>query len=165
VSLDGECHYVQMRKRPLVIAAVTAWGLLLAGLAYYSYRTSPPTVPGQTTVTQARTTMDRVTGELEKISSSVAVGDYTQQSCSITKSRGGASIKRELTFTTTPGTEPTLLRSIASGLPAAYHAQTTDADSTITLYADAGMFVAVRGRTGDAGTVVVTLSSGCREAS
>ncbi|WP_051366459.1 hypothetical protein [Hamadaea tsunoensis] len=152
-----------MRKRTLVAVAITAWALLLAGLAYYSYRDSPPTVPGQTTIGQARDTMDRVTGELRNISSSVSVGDYAEQTCDITKARTGASIKRQLTFTTTPGGEATLLREIADGLPSAYHAQTTDQDSTISLYADAGLFVAVRGRTGDPGTVVVTMTSGCRE--
>ncbi|NUR29671.1 MAG: hypothetical protein HOV83_28120 [Catenulispora sp.] len=153
-----------MRKRSLVVAvAVTAWALLLAGLAYYSYREDAPTVPGQTTIAQARDTMDRVTGELEKISSSVSVGDYAQQSCDISKARTGASIKRQLTFTTTPGDEATLLRAIASGLPSAYHARTSDQDATISLYADAGLFVAVRGRTGDPGQVVVTMTSGCRE--
>lgn len=151
-----------MRKRTLLIAGVTAWGVLLAGLAYYSYRDGPATVPGQTTVAQARATMDRVTGELTAVSTSVQIGEYAEQQCDITNAREGRSIRRELTFTTAPGDEATLLRSIAAGLPPAYRATTTERAETITLYADAGTFVAVRGRTGDAGTVVVTLISGCR---
>jgi hypothetical protein len=152
-----------MRKRTLVTAGVAAWALILAGLAYYSYRTSPPTVPGQTTVAQARQTMDRVTGELTAVSSNVRIGEYAEQPCEITNARDGRSVKRELTFTTAPGDEATLLRSIAAELPQAYHATTTERDATVTLYADAGTFVAVRGRKGaDAGTVVVTLLSGCR---
>ncbi|MCP2325723.1 hypothetical protein HDA40_004230 [Hamadaea flava] len=153
-----------MRKR-LVIAGVAAWALLLVGLAVYSYHRDPATVPGQTTVAQARATMDRVTGELSAVSSSVKISEYAESTCEITNARGGRSVKRELTFTTTPGDEATLLRSIAAELPKAYHATTTQGDATVTLYADAGDFVAVRGRKGaDPGSVVVSLLSGCREA-
>jgi len=152
-----------MRKR-LVIAGVTIWALLLVGLAYYSYRRDPATVPGQTTIAQARQTMDKVTGELQAVSSSVQLGEYAERPCEITNARDGRSVRRELTFTTTPGDEASLLRSLAAGLPKAYRATTTADDDTVTLYADAGDFVAVRGRKGaDAGTVVVTLLSGCRE--
>jgi hypothetical protein len=152
-----------MRKRSLLIAAVVAWGVLLAGLAYYSFRTSPATVPGQTTVAQARETMDRVTGQLTAVSTSVKIGEYAEQPCDITDARTGRSIKRELTFTTTPGDEATLMRSFAAALPQAYHAMTTERDDTVTFYADAGTFVAVRGRKGaDAGSVIITLLSGCR---
>jgi hypothetical protein len=153
-----------MRKRTLVIAGVTAWALVLVGLAYYSYRRDPATVPGQTTVAQARETMDRVTGELTAVSSSVKIGEYAESTCEITNARNGRSVKRELTFSTSPGGEAALLHSLAAGLPKAYHATTTDGDTTVTMYADAGDFVAVRGRTGaDPGTVVVSLLSGCRE--
>lgn len=152
-----------MRKRSLLISAVVVWAVLLAGLAYYSYRTSPATVPGQTTVAQARETMDRVTGELTAVSTSVKIGEYAEEPCDITDARDGRSVRRELTFTTAPGDEATLLRSIAAGLPQAYHPMTTERADTVTLYADAGTFVAVRGRKGaDAGTVIVTLLSGCR---
>jgi hypothetical protein len=151
-----------MRKRTLVVTGITAWALLLLGLAFAAYRSGPDTVPGQTTVAQARSTMDRVTGELAAISPSVTIGEYAEHPCDITKVREGRSLQRDLTFTTSPGAEGTLLRSIATSLPARYHAKTSERDDTITLYADAGTFVSIRGHKGDEGTVIITLASGCR---
>lgn len=151
-----------MRKRTWVIVGVAAWAVLLVLLAVWSYRNDPPTVPGQTTEAQARTTMDRVTGQLQAVSSSVQIGAYAEQTCDITNAREGVALRRELTFTTQSGGEATLLRSIASQLPESYHARTSGADETISLYADAGTFVTVRGRRLDDGQVLVTLASGCR---
>ena len=151
-----------MRKRTWVILGVAAWAALLIGLAVSSYRTDPPTIPGQTTVAQARTTMERVTGELQAVSSSLQIGEYAEQQCDITNAREGLALRRQLTFTTPPGGEATLLRSIAAELPTAYHARTSGSDDTISLYADAGTFVTVRGRRADPGEVIVTLASGCR---
>jgi hypothetical protein len=154
-----------MRKRTWVIVGVAAWAVLLLVLAVWSYRNDPPTVPGQTTEAQARATMDRVTGELQAVSSGVQIGGYAEQKCEITNARDGVALRRELTFTTEPGGEGTLLRSIAAGLPAAYHARTSGSDETISLYADAGTFVTVRGRRLADGEVLVTLASGCRAGS
>jgi hypothetical protein len=106
--------------------------------------------------------MDRVTGELRSVSSGLQIGEYAEQKCDITNAREGVALRRELTVTTQPGREADLLRSIAAGLPAAYHPQTSGADDTISMYADAGNFVTVRGRRADAGKVLVTLASGCR---
>ncbi|NUT32531.1 MAG: hypothetical protein HOV79_05590 [Hamadaea sp.] len=151
-----------MRKRTLLYAGTAAWAVLLVGLGYYSYRTGPATVPGQTTAAEARATMDRVTGELTAVSSSVRIGEYAEKPCEITNARDGVALRRELTFTTAPGDEATLVRSLAAGLPPAYQAVSSGSAETPTLYADAGTFVAVRGRKGDPGTVLVTLISGCR---
>jgi hypothetical protein len=151
-----------MRKRTWVAVGVAAWAVALIGLAIWSYRNDPPTVPGQTTVAQARSTMDRVTGELQAVSSSLQIGGYAEQQCDITNAREGVALRRELTFTTQPGGEATLLRSIAAGLPSAYHARTSGSDETISMYADAGTFVTVRGRRAAEGEVLVTLASGCR---
>jgi hypothetical protein len=148
-------------KRTWVIVGVAAWAVVLVGLAVWSYRYDPPTVPGQTTVAQARATMDRVTGELRSASPS-QIGGYAESPCEITNARSGVSLRRELTFTTQPGGEAPLLRSIAAELPASYHARTSGSDATISMYADAGTFVTVRGRRADEGEVVVTLASGCR---
>ena len=143
---------------------VAAWAVLLLGLAIYSFRHDPPTVPGQTTVAQARATMDRVTGQLQAFPHP-QIGGYAEQACDITNAREGLALRREVTFTTDPGGEAALLRSIASGLPAAYHARTSGSDETLTLYADAGTYVTVRGRLSDPGEVIVTLASGCRSKS
>lgn len=154
-----------MRKRTWVTLAMAAWAVALLGLAVWSYRNDPPTVPGQTTVGQARATMDQVTGELRAASPSPQIGDYAEQKCDITNARDGVALRRELTFTTRPGGEAVLLRAIAAGLPSAYHAQTSGSDDTVSLYADAGNFVTVRGRRAEAGEVLVTLASGCRSRS
>lgn len=155
------CDYYAM-KRTWVIVGVAAWAVALVGLAVWSYRNDPPTIPGQTTAAQARATMDRVTGELAAVSSGLQIGEYAEQACDITNARSGVALRRELTFTTQPGGEATLLRSIAAGLPPAYRARTSGSDETISMYADAGTFVTVRGRRADEGEVVVTLASGCR---
>ena len=144
---------------------LATWALLLLFLAVYSYRHDPATVPGQTTVAQARATMDRVTGELQAVSSSLQIGEYAEQSCDITNVRGGLALRRELTFSTEPGGEAVLVRSLAAGLPAAYHAQASSSNDTISLYADAGTFVTVRARKAEPGEVIVTLASGCRSKS
>jgi hypothetical protein len=151
-----------MRKRTWVFAGISAWAVLLLVLAVYSYRHDPATVPGQTTVAQARATMDRVTGELQAVSSSLQIGEYAEQPCDITNAREGLALRRELTFSTQPGGEAVLVRSLAAGLPAAYHARASASDDTVSLYADAGMFVTVRARKAEPGQVVVTLASGCR---
>ncbi len=147
-----------------MIIGVTAWAVALVGLAVWSYRNDPPTVPGQTSAAQARATMDRVTGELRSASPS-QIGEYAESPSEITNARSGESLRRELTFTTPPGGEAQLLRSIAAGLPPSYHARTSGSDETISMYADAGTFVTVRGRRADDGEVVVTLASGCRATS
>lgn len=148
--------------RKWAYAAVAVWAVALLGLAVWSYRNDPPTVPGQTTVKQARMTMDRVTGQLQAVSSSLQVGEYAEQKCDITNARDGLALRREVTFTTEPGGEATLLRSIAAELPKSYNATTAGSDDTISMYADAGTFVSVRGRIGEPGEVIVTLASGCR---
>jgi len=151
-----------MTKRMWMYVGVAAWAVVLLGLAVYSFRSDPPTVPAQTTVAQARATMDRVTGELRAVSSKIQIGAYAEQACDITKARAGLALRRELTFTTDPGGEAALLRSVAAGLPASYHARTSGSDDTLSMYADAGTYVTIRGRLADPGEVVVTLASGCR---
>ena len=151
-----------MRKRTWMFVGISAWVVLLLGLAVYSYRHDPATVPGQTTVAQARATMDRVTGELQAVSSSVQIGEYAEQPCDITNVREGLALRRELTFSTQPGGEAVFVRSLAARLPAAYRARANASGDTVSLYADAGTFVTVRARKAEPGEVVITLASGCR---
>jgi predicted dienelactone hydrolase len=153
-----------MRKRNLIIAAALAWGLLLVGAAYWSYRNDPATVPGQTTVDQARDTMNRVITEVIAVAPQLnaTVGPDSESTCEITKARDGASVAKTVSLATPPGTEADLLRQVAAKLPAAYHARVAEPDGGPTLFADAGNFVAVRGRT-DSGKVTLTMTSGCRE--
>jgi hypothetical protein len=160
----GLCHHVHMRKRNLIIAAAVAWGLLLVGAAYWSYRNDPATVPGQTTVGQARDTMNEVVTEVVAAAPTLnaTVGPDSESICEITKARDGAAVTKTVSLATPPGTEADLLRQVAAKLPAAYHARVAEPDGGPTLFADAGNFVSVRGRT-DAGKITITLTSGCRE--
>ncbi|MBB5870636.1 hypothetical protein F4553_004015 [Allocatelliglobosispora scoriae] len=152
-----------MRKRNLIIAGVTAWGLLLVALAVYSYRNDAATVPGQTTVGQAQATMDRVAGEVVGIAPqlSAVIDDQDARNCEITKAWDGKALTKTVTLATPKGTEEKLLRSIAEQLPGGYKARITEPDDSIAMYADAGDFVAVRGRTAP-GIVTITMTSGCR---
>lgn len=154
-----------MRKRNLIIAAVVAWALVLVVVAIVSYRTDRATVPGQTTVGQARATMDHVSGEVIAIAPqlSAVIGDDNERECQITKARDGRALTKTVTLATPKGTEETLLRTIAERLPASYRARVTEPEDSVALYADAGNFVAVRGRTAP-GQVTITMTSGCRTA-
>lgn len=152
-----------MRKRNLLIGATVAWALFLLAAAALSYRNDPPTVPGQTTVGQARATMEQVAGEVIAIAPQLnaVIGDDNAHTCEITKARDGTSLSKTVTLNTPAGTEGRLLRGIAEKLPAAYEAHVSEPEDGLSLYADAGGFVAVRGRT-EPGKVTITMTSGCR---
>jgi hypothetical protein len=91
-----------------------------------------------------------------------ALGGFSSAgSCAITPVRDGEEWVRGLRLATTPGTEEALLRRVAAGLPAGYHAR-VHANPSPSLYADAGDYVAVRAGVELPGLILVQISTGCR---
>lgn len=154
-------------KRWLVVAA-TVWGLVIAGLAYYSLRTGRPTAREQTSMSSALPAADQALGDfaavLDPAATVTVLGGYTEldPDCRITLIRHGARYERVLTVYTKEGAEPALLDRLAAGVPHHYRAHVTHATKTRTLTAVAGNFVAVRGDIAAPGQVRITADTGCR---
>ncbi|MGC4894910.1 hypothetical protein [Micromonospora sp. DT31] len=153
------------RRLRWLVAATVAWGVLLAGLTWWSVRTDPPTVKEQRSLDQAGPVVDRTVGAL-----SAAVGadgvpallpDRLARGCRITPIDGGATLERGVEVMT-GGDARDVLRRIADRLPSSWRAGVSTYDGQPLLRADAGEFVAVEGRPGGAGRVLLTASTGCR---
>jgi hypothetical protein len=147
-----------------IVAVAVAWGLVVAGLAYYSVRHGKPTVRDQTTIAQALPTVDAALADLsaalDPAASVPVLGGYSEigKSCSLTAVRDGARYERMLVVYVAPGTEPAALQRVARGLPARYGA----ALSHNILQADAGNYVAIHGGVDNPGEVRFTADTGCR---
>jgi hypothetical protein len=145
-----------------IVVALVVWGLLLTGLAVWSHRRDAPTVREQRTLAEAA---PRVTGAVTDLLA--AVGDSAvptldpvriASGCRITPLRDGAELTATIRLYAAPEATSALLERIASNLPARYSAGA----SATALRADAGEFVAVRGRESSPGVVLVVVTTGCR---
>ena len=150
-------------KRWLVVAAVV-WGLIVAGLGYYSIRHGKPTAREQTTIAEALPTVDAALGDLaatlDAATSVPVLTGYIEvgRSCSVTVAREGTRWERILYAYTKEGTEAALLKHVRDTLPERYKPFLTKT----VLSADAGNFVAVRGGVTAPGQVRFTADTGCR---
>lgn len=145
-----------------IIAVVVVWGVLLTALAVWSQRRDAPTVREQRTLAEAA---PRVTGAVTDLLA--ATGDAAvpvldpvavATDCRITPVRSGAEMTATMRLYTAPEATAALLDRIASTLPARYAARA----SGPALRADAGEFVAVRGRESSPGVVLLVVTTGCR---
>src|SRR6185369_13810095 len=84
-------------------------------------------------------------------------------SCSITPVRPGAEYKRVVDLYVSPGSESAVLDAIAHGLPHSYGAS-AGTSGTLTFYADAGDYVAVKGTVPAPGQIRIKALTGCRPA-
>lgn len=145
-----------------MVAGLVAWSLLLAGLAVWSYREDAPTVREQRTLADATPLVSAALGNLVAAAGDGAVSalDPTRvaEGCRITPVRDGAELTGGVRFYAAPEGVPALLGRIAAGLPASFAARA----SATALRADAGDFVAVRGRQVAPGVVQVVVTTGCR---
>jgi hypothetical protein len=150
-------------KRWLIVVAV-AWGLVIAGLGYYSLRNDRPTAREQTTITSALPTLDAalatVAATLDPNVSITALGGLVQvgKNCTVTVVREGVRFQRMLQVYTKPGDEAATLERIRAGLPATYKPSL----SRNLLSADAGSFIVVRGGITGPGQVQISADTGCR---
>jgi hypothetical protein len=154
-------------KRWLAVATVV-WALVLGVTGYLAARSGPPTAREQTTLAQARDRVDRALAAVATAAGPDAVAAlsaYTLDSgCRITTAREGTDLSRVIRLYTTAGGERALLDRLAAALPANFGARVPRpiGSATPALRADAGDFVALRGKATGPGEVRVEAEAGCR---
>jgi hypothetical protein len=150
--------------RRWIITAAVLWGLVVAGLGYWSLRHDKATAREQTTIASALPVVDAAIADtvaaLDPQASVTAVSGYTRvgRTCSVTAAREGTRYERFLLVFVKHGTEPEVLDTIRKGLPERYKATL----GKNVLDADAGNFVRVRGGVLGGGQVRVSADTGCR---
>lgn len=158
------------RRRWWLIGIVVAWALVLSGLAVWSVRNDPPTVPEQRNIAEALPVLQEATGAMlaaaDAGNRTVTLGELRfDRDCALTPVRAGVEATRDVTVRVRAGDVPAALEEIARALPAGYAAaaRRNAAGSRYGLRADAGAFIAVD-TTADADATVFTLraSTGCR---
>ncbi|HEU4347820.1 MAG TPA: hypothetical protein VFR35_08530 [Actinoplanes sp.] len=158
------------RRRRVLIALLAAWIAALAGLAWWSVRNDPPTVPEQRTIADALPVLQRAAGALIAASAgddrAVELGGLRMyRDCSVTPIRRGIEAARTVTVHVPAGRALPVLKEIAAALPAAFRAEagSSSGGRRVGLHADAGGFVAIDAAA-DSGTQVFQLeaTTGCR---
>lgn len=153
---------IASRRRLWVIGGLAAWALVLGGLGVVSHRTDAPTVREQRNLSEALQIVNKATGISVDLAGSDAVPAIMpvtiDKGCRITPLRDGATATGVVRFFTADAA--LLLKRLGSGFPAAYEAKVS-ADGK-ALRADAGEFVALRGKVIGPSEVQVTVTTGCR---
>ncbi|MFU8875247.1 hypothetical protein [Micromonospora sp. SL4-19] len=150
-----------------LVAATVVWGVLLAGLTWWSVRHDPPTVREQRSLSQAIPVVDGAVGRLVAAVDGEAwelTPAEVQRGCRVTPLADGASLTRGLDVLVAGGSERALLERVAQRLPADWRAGVRAGSEGPRLRADAGEFVEVRGRVVADGRVRLTAATGCRPA-
>jgi hypothetical protein len=153
--------------RRWLVAATVAWVVVLVVGAVWAVAYGRPTAREQTSITQARTTVDAAVGRLAAAAAAdpgsvVAISGFELVgSCRITVFRSGVRYQRTVTVLSALGAEPAVLQRVATTLPAAFRAQLRKG-SLPRLTADAGDFVAITGEVRRAGEVRLIADTGCR---
>jgi hypothetical protein len=182
---------VALKGRHWIGIATVVWALVVAATAYVAARTGSPTAREQTTLAEARATVDQVVVQVATSAGNDVVtalsGYEVSTGCHITTARRGTSLDRVIRLYTPAGTETDLLKRLAHALPPSYHAGMTHrlGDSTPSgspspsgsrapsgsptvggsatlLRADAGDYVGLRGEVSGPGEVRVEVDGGCR---
>ncbi|MDG4822541.1 hypothetical protein O7635_11835 [Asanoa sp. WMMD1127] len=150
------------RRRLWVIGGLTAWALVLAGLGVLSHRDDPPTVKEQRDLSAALRVVSEATGftvgQAGTETAPVIMPTTVDEGCRLTPFRSGATATGVVRFFTADAAA--LMGRLAAGYPAAYEARLSPDGKA--LRADAGEFVALRGKVITAGEVQVTVTTGCR---
>ncbi|MEV4618295.1 hypothetical protein AB0J74_06185 [Asanoa sp. NPDC049573] len=152
------------RRRLLVFGGLLAWALVLGGLAVVSHRTDPPTVREQRDLAAGVGALDRAlgltVGQAGPRTVPVIMPVTINEGCRITPMRSGATATGVVRFFTAAGGAEDFLTVLGAGYPASYLVEvSTDRKA---LRADAGEFVALRGKVISPEEVQVTLTTGCR---
>ena len=168
VDLDAPPASSRPPWRRWLRLGIAVWAVILVVAAIgYAFR-GTPSAREQTTILQAEPTVDAAVADLVTAGDPVAVpaiGGYVRTGgCDVTPMRAGARFERDVRFYTLPGREPDLLRTLATRMPARYHARLAHAGagSVPTLTADAGDYVAVRAEPSLPGEVRAAVTTGCR---
>jgi hypothetical protein len=160
---------VRPRRRWWLIGVVTAWVLVLAGLAVWSVRSDPPTVPEQRDIGEAVPFLQQATGAMLAAAQgpdrAVVLGELSSSGCRITPVRDGLTATRGVTVYVQADQAGRVLAEIAAALPRDYRAIAAQSRSgaRVGLQADAGHYIALDADS-QATAQVFTLeaSTGCR---
>jgi hypothetical protein len=160
------------RRRRGLVAVVVAWALALTGLAVWSVRHDPPTVPEQRSIAQALPVLQGATGAMAAAAQgpdrAVLVGAlHVVRGCRITPIRKGVEATRGVTVYVQADRARAALEAIAAALPDGYRARVAQSNGgkRLGLEADAGGYVAVDADTPpDAQVFTLQASTGCRPA-
>jgi len=161
---------VQPKRRWWLVGIVATWIVVVAGLAVWSVRHDPPSVPEQRNIKQALPYLERATGAMlaaaDVDGQAVVLGDLVfDRDCRVTPVRAGVQAVRDVIVHVRAGQVGAAFDAIAAGLPAAYHgrARHSPQGTRHDLYADAGGFVAIdaTARTDDTAFTLIA-STGCR---
>jgi hypothetical protein len=161
---------VRPKRRRWLVAVVVAWVLALTGLAVWSIRRDPPTVPEQRNIAQALPVLQRATGAMLAAAQgpgrAVLLGELRlARGCRITPVRHGIEGTRDVTVYVQADQARRVLDAIAAGLPAGYKARVAQSGNggRVGLQADAGGYIAVDADTlADAQVFTLEASTGCR---
>jgi hypothetical protein len=160
----------RQKRRWWLVGIVVAWALVLGGLAVWSTRNDPPTVPEQRDIAEALPVLERAAGAMlaaaEGPGRAVVLGELRfAHGCRITPVRHGVEATRDVTVYVQADQARRSLDAVAEGLPPAYKARVAQAraGSRIGLHADAGSYVAIDADTlADAQVLTLEASTGCR---
>jgi hypothetical protein len=154
-----------LSTRKLWWTVAGAWAALLVVLGAWSAFRSPATTREQRDLGQAKTVVDQVVGRL----SGTVPADWhffddgwKEEPCTVSVVRDGVLATRSLSLSGPVGSEPGTISRLASGLDDA--AVRPGEGPPEGFYADAGEFVAVRGRITAPGSITVEIKTGCRPA-
>jgi hypothetical protein len=159
------------RRRPWLAAAVTLWAVTLVALAYLSVRHAPATVREQRDIAAAVQVVDRATGALVAAVGEDAAVEMSAPrlvaGCRVTPLREGATFERSVLVRTRQGAASAELDGIAHRLPPSFAAtvRSDSGGSAVSLRADGGEFVGVRGSLAGDDVLTLTVGSGCRPTS
>ena len=158
-------------------AAAVAWALVIAGLAYYSYRTDAATVRDQIPLDRALPAADTAFGTvLARAAGGPGDGGprpvitldppRVEPGCRVTSARDGAELTRRATVHIAPEDAAPLIERLAAdgALPGGYRIWLgRDRDGTTNSFrVDAGEFIGLRGVVEEPGLLRLSLETGCR---
>ncbi|WP_089297696.1 hypothetical protein [Actinoplanes regularis] len=157
------------KRHRWVGAAVGGWVLVLALVSWWSIRNDPATVPEQQGLDRAMPALRKATGTLLAAAQSgpwvVRLGAPRADKCALTPVRDGVNAGRDV-FLYVPGDRAReALDQVAAALPSGYRASVvpTRSGTRLSLFADAGDFIAIEAEAGRADQVLtLSLDTGCR---
>ncbi|WP_212847385.1 hypothetical protein [Actinoplanes ianthinogenes] len=157
------------RRRRWPAAMVAGWIVVLAGISWWSVRHDPATVPEQQELAQAMPALREATGTLLAAAQGgpwvVRLGTPRTSTCELTPVRDGTAAGQDVVVYVPEGQARTALNEVAAALPGGYRAAVvpTRAGTRLSLFADAGHFIAIEAQA-QAADQVLTLSvdTGCR---
>ncbi|MBB4737689.1 hypothetical protein BJY16_001148 [Actinoplanes octamycinicus] len=151
------------------VAVVAGWVVALTGISWWSVRNDPATVPEQQDLRAATPALRAATGTVLAAAQSgpwvVRLGAPRTGTCELTPVRDGASAGQDVFLYVPEGQARTALDAVAAALPGGYRAAVvpTRAGTRLSLFADAGDFIAIEARAQAADQVLtLTVDTGCR---